>query len=84
MRNQPGLRPHLVKSLVIHAVIFGLISAAILKTGVLRESWTLLEKEMSQYDAILLAYAAMIVLMVVTLGLVPSVLRKAEWVPQAQ
>ena len=33
MRNQPGLRPHLVKSLVIHAVVFGLISAAILWEG---------------------------------------------------
>ena len=62
----------------------GLISAAILKTNVLRESWTFLGKEMSQYDAILLAYAVMIVLMVVTLGLVPSVLRKAAWMPQAQ
>ena len=62
----------------------GIISAAILKMNILKENWTFLEREMSQYDAILLAYAVMIFLMVMTLGLVPSVLRKTEWMPQAQ
>jgi len=66
------------------SALSGLMSAAILKADIVRENWALLGKQMSQYDAILLAHAVMIVLMVVTLGLVPSVLRKAEWMPQAQ
>ena len=62
----------------------GLISAAILDANLIKETWFFFGNEMSRYDAVLLAYAAMIVLMVVTLGLVPSVLRKAEYMPQIQ
>jgi membrane protein YdbS with pleckstrin-like domain len=38
--------------------------------------------QMSAYDTLLLVSAVMIVLLVVTLGLVPSVVRKAEWIPK--
>ena len=66
------------------AALSGLISAAILKANLIKETWVFFGNEMSQYDAILMAYAAMIVLMVVTLGLVPSVLRKPDYMPQIQ
>jgi len=58
-----------------------LLSAGIVKLGVLCESWRLLGTEMSQYDTILLGYGVMVLLLVVTLGLVPSVIRKAAWAP---
>ena len=60
----------------------GLISAWALNLGFLRKEWTLLGAAMSNYDAILLVYGAMIVLLVVTLGLVPSVIGKARWIPR--
>jgi len=83
-RQNKALSTSLCTSMVLAgSALSGLISAAVLKTHVLRESWTFLGKEMSQYDAILLAYSGMILLMVVTLGLVPSVLRTSAWMPQA-
>lgn len=60
----------------------GLLAAYALKLGLLRESWTLWGRTMSSYDALLLACGVMVVLLVVTLGLVPSVLNKSQWVPQ--
>jgi len=62
----------------------GLASAWALSLGMLRDSWTLWGTPLSQYDAILMLCGGMIILMVVTLGLVPSVLRKAEWIPRGQ
>jgi len=60
----------------------GLLSAWALSLGVLSDSWTLWGQALSSYDAILLGYGGMVVLLVVTLGLVPSVLSKSEWMPQ--
>jgi MFS family permease len=60
----------------------GALSAWALNAGFLNERWTLLGRELSQYDTILLGFAIMVIMLVVTLGLVPSVLRKAEWVPR--
>ena len=60
----------------------GVMSAWALNLGFLKDDWTLWGQPMSSYDAILLVYAAMVVLLVVTLGLVPSVLNKSQWVPQ--
>ena len=59
----------------------GLLGSAALGLGVLAERWTLLGTVMGPYDTLLLSWAVMVVLLVVTLGLVPSVLRKAEWMP---
>jgi MFS family permease len=59
----------------------GFMSAWVLKLGILRESWTLWGATLSPYDALLLGSGVMIVLLVVTLGLVPSVIGKAEWMP---
>jgi hypothetical protein len=60
----------------------GLLAAAALKLGFLQPTWQVLGRSLSSYDAILLAYAVLIVLMVVTLGLVPSVIGKSQWIPR--
>lgn len=53
----------------------GVLSAWVLDLGILRESWKWFGAALSRYDAIVLAFAIMVILLVVTLGLVPSVLR---------
>lgn len=63
------------------AAVSGLIAAWVLEQGILTDSWTLGSAIFSNYDSILLLFAVMVLLFVVTLGLVPSVIRKAEWVP---
>lgn len=61
----------------------GFLSARALELGALSEEWTFLGKTLTAYDTILLGCGVMIVLLVVTLSLVPSVLkRKAEWMPR--
>lgn len=54
----------------------GVLSAWVLDLGILQESWKWFGATLSRYDAIVLAFAIMVILLVVTLGLVPSVLRK--------
>lgn len=72
-------------SLILGGIsVAGFTSAWILQLGVLKDNWTLWGQAMSRYDALILACAGMIVLLVVTLGLVPSVIRKAEWLPRGQ
>jgi MFS family permease len=56
----------------------GLAISGVLKTNMLAESWQLGQLTLSRYDAILFCFAAMIVMLTVTLGLVPSVLRRHE------
>ncbi|MBI2194039.1 MAG: hypothetical protein HYU36_18855 [Planctomycetes bacterium] len=59
----------------------GFFSAWILEAGILRESWSLSGMSLSAYDALLLACGGMVVLLVMTLGLVPSVLQKSQGMP---
>jgi MFS family permease len=54
----------------------GILSAWVLDLGVLRDAWTWHGAELSRFDSVLLAFAVMVILLVVALGLVPSVLRK--------
>lgn len=61
----------------------GAVTAAALKLGMLNESWQFMGQTLTRYDTILVAFGVMVILLVVTLGLVPSVLRKAEWVSRA-
>jgi MFS family permease len=56
----------------------GMLGAWILDMGLLKDSWQLFGNQLSQYDAILLVCGLMVVLLVVTLGLVPSVIRKEK------
>lgn len=61
----------------------GIVAAWMLGTGMLSEQWELRGYAMTQYDAILILWALMIVVLVVTLGLVPSVIGKAQWMPRS-
>lgn len=60
-----------------------LISSQLVRLKTLSPSWSLLGQPMSQYDTIIAGCAIMVVLLVVTLGLVPSVIRKAQVMPRA-
>lgn len=56
----------------------GLLGAWSIRLGLFADTWTLAGHARSAYDAILLVYAVMIVLMAVTLGLIPSVVGRPE------
>ncbi len=56
----------------------GLIPAWILKANILRDHWDIGGHQLSSFDAILLGYSWMTLILVATLGLVPSMLRKSE------
>ncbi len=60
----------------------GFMAAGVLNLDILRDKWMLFGNPMTRYDAILLTSAVMIVLLVVTLSLVPSVMGKAQWYPR--
>ena len=59
--------------------VAGLLASGALRVGMLENEWHLFGTRMSQYDTLLLAGAVLVILLVITLGLVPSVLRKTEW-----
>jgi len=62
-------------STMIHggSALSGLLSASAISMGLLAASWPLCGVSRSAYDAVLVFCAALIVLMSVTLGLIPSV-----------
>lgn len=53
----------------------GICSSALLKMGVFSPAWSLFGLNLGPYDAILMLSGVMVMLLVVTLGLVPSVMR---------
>lgn len=57
----------------------GMLSAWAIRLGMFREAWTLAGAARSDYDALLLICGALVVVVAVTLGLVPSVTGKAPW-----
>lgn len=61
--------------------VCGLLGAGLLRSGMLKDRWTFGPLELSSYDAIVLMAAAMVLLLAVTLGLVPSVIGRAEESP---
>lgn len=56
----------------------GLVPAGILKANILRDIWEISGHQLSSFDAILAGYSLMTLVLVATLGLVPSMLRKSE------
>ena len=56
----------------------GLISSKVLDLKILTDSWVFMGNQMTHYDSLLLILGAMVMLMVVTLGLVPSVLGTSQ------
>lgn len=61
----------------------GVASGWIVDAGILAPDWTLLGLPLSHYDSLLLLCGAMVMLLLVTLGLVPSVIARAEPYPRA-
>ena len=60
-----------------------MVFSQLLKLGVFNSSWSWMGNSLSDYDGLLLLCGGMILLMTVTLGLIPSMIRqKAEWIPQ--
>jgi MFS family permease len=55
----------------------GILASGAIASGMLRDRWTFLGQEASAFDALLVLDAVVVVLLVVTLGLVPSVVGKA-------
>jgi len=60
----------------------GVLFGQLLGIGILSSEWVLFGQPLSQYDGLLLLSGGMIVLLTVTLGLIPSVIRVAQWIPQ--
>ena len=59
----------------------GLLSSWLLGSGILSGTWTLGDTPVSAYDSVLLLWGTMAAVLAVTVGLIPKVLRKAQWVP---
>ncbi len=57
----------------------GIFSSQVLKLGMLSPAWKMLGCDLGAYDSLLLACGVMMFLLVVTLGLVPSVIKKVQW-----
>ncbi|HYE07386.1 MAG TPA: MFS transporter [Planctomycetota bacterium] len=60
-----------------------LLSAAVLRSGMLRDAWSVGGLALSPYDAVLTGCATMVVLCVVALGLVPSVIGRPAAIERA-
>lgn len=56
----------------------GMLSAGVIRLGALKEEWSLAGVPRSDYDALLLICATMVIVSAVTLGLVPSVTGRAQ------
>ena len=63
----------------------GILSGKALEMGIFSESWNWLGQSMSNYDGLLLLSGTMVLLMTVTLGMIPSMIKKvpASWIPQS-
>jgi MFS family permease len=60
----------------------GVLAGWVIDAGMLRDTWQAWGLTLSNYDAILLGGGTMVVVLVVTLSLVPSVVGKAGYTPQ--
>lgn len=63
---------------MVGTALSGLLGAWGIRLGLFAESWAMGGSTRSAYDAVLLVYAVLIVLMTVTLGLIPSVVGRPE------
>ena len=64
----------------------GILCGQALNLGVLSDTWFFRGQILSNYDSLLLFCGTMVLLMTVTLGLIPSFLKKrtAQWIPHNQ
>ena len=67
------------------AGLSGIMSNTALELNLINPEWSLFGLQMSIYDGLLLMFGTMVLLMTVTLGLIPSVIKKtpAAWIPQS-
>lgn len=67
------------------AGLSGFLSSKILEMNLINPEWNLFGLPMSSYDGLLLMFGTMVLLMTVTLGLIPSMIKKtpAAWIPQS-
>ena len=67
------------------AGLSGILSSKALELNLINSEWSLFGLPMSSYDGLLLMFGTMVLLMTVTLGLIPSVIKKtpAAWIPQS-
>ncbi len=65
--------------------ISGVISGKVIEYGILSKSWTWMNLTLSDYDALILFSAILVFVFVITLGLIPSVVKtkKVQWVPHS-
>tara|TARA_B100000579_G_C22822104_1_gene851189 strand:- start:90 stop:1373 length:1284 start_codon:yes stop_codon:yes gene_type:complete len=63
----------------------GFLSSKVLELNLINQEWQLFRMQMSSYDGLLLMFGTMVLLMTVTLGLIPSMIKKtpAAWIPQS-
>jgi branched-subunit amino acid ABC-type transport system permease component len=59
----------------------GVVVSGVLQLGWLSSEWSLAGRVYNEYDTIMLASAFMVIILVVTLGLVPSVVRSSRIPP---
>ena len=67
------------------AGLSGIMSSKALELNLINSEWRLFGLPMTSYDGLLLIFGTMVLLMTVTLGLIPSVIKKtpAAWIPQS-
>ena len=67
------------------AGLSGFLSSKVLELNLINQEWQLFRMQMSSYDGLLLMFGTMVLLMTVTLGLIPSMIKKtpAAWIPQS-
>lgn len=67
------------------AGLSGFMSSKVLELNLINPDWSMFGLPMSSYDGLLLMFGTMVLLMTVTLGLIPSMVKKAPaaWIPQS-
>lgn len=65
--------------------VSGFTSGKVIEYGILSKSWTMMNLQLSDYDALLLFSAVMVFVFIITLGLIPSVVetRKVQQLPHS-
>ena len=67
------------------AAISGVVSGKLIEYGILSQTWVFKGLTLSHYDTLILFSSVMVFVLIVTLGLIPSVVKttKAQWVPHS-
>ena len=63
------------------SALSGALCGAAFSLRAFSPEWIFFGQTLTQYDVAILAFSIMIVLLIITLGLIPSVIRKANWLP---